>query len=37
MLTLQFTGRIWYWPGPAPWYFVSVDRVRIELTTGDPR
>lgn len=24
MLTLQFTGRIWYWRGPAPWYFVSV-------------
>lgn len=24
MLTLQFTGKIWYWRGPAPWYFVSV-------------
>ncbi|HEX3764082.1 MAG TPA: DUF1905 domain-containing protein [Kofleriaceae bacterium] len=26
MLALQFTGRIWYWRGPAPWYFVSVPR-----------
>ena len=26
MLTLQFTGRIWYWRGPAPWYFVSVPH-----------
>jgi uncharacterized protein DUF1905 len=26
MLTLQFTGRIWYWRGPAPWYFVTVPR-----------
>lgn len=24
MLTLQFTGRIWYWRGPAPFYFVTV-------------
>lgn len=26
MLTLQFTGRIWYWRGPAPWYFVTVPH-----------
>ena len=26
MLTLKFAGRIWYWRGPAPWYFVSVPR-----------
>jgi len=26
MLTLQFTGRIWYWRGPAPWYFVTIPR-----------
>lgn len=24
MLTLKFTARIWYWRGPAPWYFASV-------------
>lgn len=26
MLTLTFTGRIWYWRGPAPWYFVTVPH-----------
>jgi hypothetical protein len=26
LLTLQFTGKIWYWRGPAPWYFVTVPR-----------
>ena len=26
MLTMQFTGQIWYWRGPAPWFFVSVPR-----------
>jgi hypothetical protein len=26
MLTMQFTGRIWYWRGPAPWYFVTVPQ-----------
>jgi hypothetical protein len=26
MLTLQFTGKIWYWRGPAPWYFITVPR-----------
>jgi hypothetical protein len=24
MLTLTFTGQIWYWRGPAPWYFVTI-------------
>ena len=26
MLTLQFTGLIWYWRGPAPFYFITVPR-----------
>lgn len=26
MLSLRFTGRIWFWRGPAPWYFVTVPR-----------
>ena len=21
---LEFTGEVWYWRGPAPWYFVTV-------------
>lgn len=23
-MSLEFTGVIWYWKGPAPWYFVTV-------------
>lgn len=23
-MQIEFTGRIWYWRGPAPWYFVTV-------------
>lgn len=23
-MDLEFTGRIWCWRGPAPWYFVTV-------------
>ncbi len=23
-MKLEFTNKIWYWRGPAPWYFVTV-------------
>lgn len=23
-MELQFSGEIWFWKGPAPWYFVTV-------------
>ena len=23
-MALEFSGKIWYWAGPAPWYFVTV-------------
>ncbi|ABX04849.1 MAG TPA: DUF1905 domain-containing protein [Herpetosiphon sp.] len=23
-MTFDFTGPIWFWKGPAPWYFVTV-------------
>lgn len=23
-MNLEFSGKLWYWEGPAPWYFVSV-------------
>lgn len=25
-MTLEFEGEIWFWRGPAPWYFVSVPE-----------
>lgn len=23
-MNIQFDGKIWFWKGPAPWYFVTV-------------
>jgi hypothetical protein len=23
-MNIEFNGRIWFWQGPAPWYFVTV-------------
>lgn len=23
-MTLEFSGPVWHWAGPAPWYFVTV-------------
>lgn len=23
-MNLEFNGKLWYWHGPAPWYFVTV-------------
>lgn len=25
-MNLEFTGPIWFWRGPAPWYFVTVPE-----------
>jgi len=25
-MDFEFTGPIWFWKGPAPWYFVSVPE-----------
>ncbi|HWE64487.1 MAG TPA: DUF1905 domain-containing protein [Chloroflexota bacterium] len=24
-MTIAFTGKLWFWRGPAPWYFVTVS------------
>jgi Domain of unknown function (DUF1905) len=29
-MALEFSGSIWYWAGPAPWYFVSVPADQCE-------
>jgi len=31
-MNIEFTGKIWFWRGPAPWYFVTVpERQSQEL------
>lgn len=25
-MNIEFSGKIWYWKGPAPWYFVTVPE-----------
>ena len=25
-MKLEFNGKLWYWKGPAPWYFVTVPE-----------
>ena len=33
---LEFSGEIWFWKGPAPWYFVTVpyeDACELETTS----
>lgn len=29
-MEMQFEGPIWYWRGPAPWYFVTVPEPQCE-------
>lgn len=30
-MQLEFSGKIWFWRGPAPWYFVTIP----EAESGD--
>lgn len=35
-MELEFSGEVWYWRGPAPWYFVTVpepDAGRLEAAS----
>lgn len=25
-MNIEFNGKIWYWRGPAPWYFVTIPE-----------
>lgn len=37
-MELKFGGELWYWKGPAPWYFVTVpedESVDIEAISRD--
>lgn len=29
-IELEFSGEIWYWRGPAPWYFVTVPQAECQ-------
>jgi hypothetical protein len=36
-MDLRFRGEIWFWRGPAPWYFVTVPEAecaQLEATAG---
>ncbi len=36
-MELEFNGPIWYWRGPAPWYFVTVPAEQSDaLKTISP-
>ncbi len=30
-MNLEFNGKIWFWKGPAPWYFVTVPPQEADL------
>ncbi len=36
-MNIEFTGKIWFWRGPAPWYFVTVpetESLDIQTISG---
>ena len=36
-MNIEFTGKIWFWRGPAPWYFVTVpeqDSENLNVISG---
>jgi hypothetical protein len=41
-MNLEFSGEVWYWRGPAPWYFVTVpedesvelEAISVHVTYG---
>ena len=30
-LELEFSGELWFWKGPAPWYFITVPQAECSL------
>ena len=33
-MNIEFTSSIWYWHGPAPWYFVTVPAEQCDDLTA---
>lgn len=29
-MNIEFSGKIWFWRGPAPWYFVTVPAAQSQ-------
>ncbi|GAB4051843.1 DUF1905 domain-containing protein [Catellatospora paridis] len=29
-MDMEFSGEIWFWRGPAPWYFVTVPEAQCQ-------
>ena len=37
-MELEFSGEVWFWRGPAPWYFVTVpEAARAALEDASTR
>lgn len=37
-MDLEFSGEVWFWRGPAPWYFVTVpEDESVELEALSPQ
>jgi hypothetical protein len=34
-MELEFTGELWFWRGPAPWYFITVPDAECEILKDD--
>jgi hypothetical protein len=30
-MDLQFSGELWHWRGPAPWYFITVPEAESQV------
>lgn len=28
-VNLEFSSELWFWKGPAPWHFITVERLDI--------
>jgi hypothetical protein len=36
-MTIEFNGKIWFWKGPAPWFFVTIpakDGLDLKAISG---